>query len=296
MHLSDHSLRQLDETYLSSLGEEALRALSVKLLDDLKEARERLNQGLDNSARPPSSRAPWERGERTGEADEADGIREGEPAEAEPAEVKPAAANLTVVKPARKAGQQPGAPGVGRTQVLHAHETQAHYSVVCAGCGRPLADSAGAVVYTGFQAIDLRWGDPDAPGLLLWVIDPCYYETPCACGHRTRAEAGQGAVDPLLGGVELSEWRLVGPGLATLQVLRHPELPLTNNAASVPSGHWVIVRQLSHGTRTDTGSRVVALLASVIDTCRQRGQSPWRYLQIAIADRCAGRSLAALPQ
>ncbi len=76
----------------------------------------------------------------------------------------------------------------------------------------------------------MRWGDPDAPGLLLWVIDPCYYETPCACGHWTRAEAGQGAVDPLLGGVELSEWRLVGPGLATLQVLRHPELPLTNNA------------------------------------------------------------------
>ncbi len=55
MHLSDHSLRQLDETYLSSLVEEALRALSVKLLDDLKEARERLNQGLDNSARPPAA-------------------------------------------------------------------------------------------------------------------------------------------------------------------------------------------------------------------------------------------------
>ena len=83
---------------------------------------------------------------------------------------------------------------------------------------------------------------------------------------------------------------------AIFQVLRHPDLPLTNNAAERALRHWVIVRQLSHGTRTDTGSRVVALLASVIDTCRQRGQSPWRYLQIAIADRRAGRPLAALPQ
>lgn len=188
MHLSDHSLRQLDETYLSSLGEEALRALSVKLLADLKEARERLNQGPDNSSRPPSSRTPWERGKRAGEADAANGLRE----------VKPAEAKRTAVKPARKAGKQPGAPGVGRTQVLHTHEEQAHYPVACAGCGRPLAEGAGAVVYTGFQAVDLRWGDPAAPGLSLWVVDHRYYETPCACGHRTRAEAGQGAVDPLL--------------------------------------------------------------------------------------------------
>ena len=36
--------------------------------------------------------------------------------------------------------------------------------------------------------------------------------------HRTRAVAGQGIADPLLGGIELSEWRLVGPGLAALIV------------------------------------------------------------------------------
>jgi hypothetical protein len=57
----------------------------------------------------------------------------------------------------------------------------------------------------------------------------------------------------------------------------------------------VIARKISHGTRTATGSRVFALLASVIDTCRQRGHSPWPYLQTAIADRRAGRPLAPLP-
>lgn len=88
----------------------------------------------------------------------------------------------------------------------------------------------------------------------------------------------------------LNDWE------AIFQVLHHPELPLTNNEAERALRHWVIVRKLSYGTRTDVGSRVIALLASVIDTCRQRGHSPWPYLQTAIADRCAGRPLAPLPQ
>ena len=54
--------------------------------------------------------------------------------------------------------------------------------------------------------------------------------------------------------------------------------------------------RISHGTRTATGSRVFALLASVIATCRQRGHSLWPYIAAAIADRRAGRPLAPLPQ
>ncbi len=75
MHLSEHSLRQLDQAYLDALDEAGLRVLSVKLLEDLKDARDRLNQGPENSSRPPSSRAPWDRqgGGRDAEADAADG-------------------------------------------------------------------------------------------------------------------------------------------------------------------------------------------------------------------------------
>src|SRR5512139_38173 len=187
MHLSDHSLRQIDDAYRQSLDAAALRGRSLRLLADLKEARDRLNQGPENSSRPPSSRAPWERqrGERESDEDAADGELEPEPAEANPTETNPAGAN-----PARKAGKQPGAPGIGRTQVFPAHEEQPHYADAGAGCGRPL-DRARAVAYTGFQAVDLRWGDPARPGLTLWVVDHRYYEIPCACGHRTRAEAGQ---------------------------------------------------------------------------------------------------------
>ena len=61
MQLSDHSLRQIDAAYLERLGDAALRALSAKLLADLKEARERLNQTSRNSSLPPSREAPWEK-------------------------------------------------------------------------------------------------------------------------------------------------------------------------------------------------------------------------------------------
>jgi hypothetical protein len=62
MQLSDHDLKQLDDAYLGRLPMEPLRGLSSKLLADLKEVCERLNQNPSNSSRPPSSQAPWEDG------------------------------------------------------------------------------------------------------------------------------------------------------------------------------------------------------------------------------------------
>src|SRR5512139_786547 len=113
MHLSQHSLHQLDKAYLDVLDEAGLWVLSVKLLEDLKEARDRLNQGPDNSSRPPSSRAPWERqsGERESDEDPENAALDPPPA-AEPAAVQPVVAKL-----ACKAGKQPWAPGIGQTQV-----------------------------------------------------------------------------------------------------------------------------------------------------------------------------------
>lgn len=60
MKLSQHDLQQLDEDAVCRLSEAALRHLSLTLLADLKEARERLAQNPHNSSRPPSSRAPWD--------------------------------------------------------------------------------------------------------------------------------------------------------------------------------------------------------------------------------------------
>lgn len=44
MKLSDYDLRQIDEESINNLSEMAVKNLSITLLDDLKEARERLNQ------------------------------------------------------------------------------------------------------------------------------------------------------------------------------------------------------------------------------------------------------------
>lgn len=83
---------------------------------------------------------------------------------------------------------------------------------------------------------------------------------------------------------------------AIFNVLKCPHVPLTNNDAERALRHWVIARRLSHGTRTAVGSCVFTLLARVIETCRQRGHSPWNYLATAIADRRAGLPLPPLPQ
>jgi transposase len=82
---------------------------------------------------------------------------------------------------------------------------------------------------------------------------------------------------------------------AIFRVLENPQWPLTNNDAERALRHWVIVRRIMMGTRCDAGSRTFTLLASMIETCCQRGQVPWPYLAGLIAERRAGRAATALP-
>ena len=78
-------------------------------------------------------------------------------------------------------------------------------------------------------------------------------------------------------------------------VLEQPDLPATNNAAERALRHRVIARLISQGTRTPQGSCVFAILASVIDTCRLRGLSPWTYPACVIAQRRQGQPAPELP-
>lgn len=82
---------------------------------------------------------------------------------------------------------------------------------------------------------------------------------------------------------------------AIWSVLEHPTLPISNNRAEQALRHWIIARKISFGTRTAQGSRALALLASVIETCRQRGISPWTYLAQVIAERRKGNPAPPLP-
>ena len=65
MVLKEHELLQIDEQFIRRLLEknpDALAELSIHLINDLKEALERLNQNPSNSSKPSGSLAPWDKG------------------------------------------------------------------------------------------------------------------------------------------------------------------------------------------------------------------------------------------
>lgn len=91
-------------------------------------------------------------------------------------------------------------------------------------------------------------------------------------------------------GVEfLNDWE------AIFRVLEHPHLPLTNNVAERILRHWVILRRITHGTRTEQGSKTLATMASIFETCRLRNASPLRYVAQTITARRKGLDVPPLP-
>ena len=239
MQLKDHDLRQLDAARLRQLGEQqpvALVELSVRLLDDLKEAREQLNQNPDNSSVPPSSRAPWSRN-KPPPAAEAEPEPPPDPSPEDSAAARRKLPNTKESPPARRPGKQLGAPGHARTQVLAVTHTVDHYSDHCALCAAALPPEPG-VCYTGYQVADVTFGEPAHP--VLGVISTehrCYATTCHACGHVTRCEPYRAL--PTAGdwaGVAIAEWRLIGPALAALLVWLHFRMYLSMRRCQEFSG------------------------------------------------------------
>ncbi|MGH8548004.1 MAG: DUF6444 domain-containing protein [Methylococcales bacterium] len=185
MYLSDHDLSQLDEEELLKLPEEVLRRVSVRLLNDLKEARERLKQNSRNSSRPPSSEAPWEK-ERRGvdSTDEFEGTEDAESGDETPPEESDRKSKEAGGEPtdeARKPGKQPGAEGFGRQQTLAVTGQEEHFPEYCGRCCQALSGDV-KKAWTAFETVDLEWADENHPGLRLTNTRHTYYEIPCACG------------------------------------------------------------------------------------------------------------------
>jgi transposase len=201
----------------------------VTWLADLKEAQERLQQNPTNRSRPPSRRAPWERGgsgspsaASAAEDDSAPPVEERTATPAPP--VGDADANdgpmgtraMASAAPRRDPSQRPGAPGVGRTQRFTARTTEVHRPAVCAVYGCDLDPQAAGVTYTALQRLDLCRADAAAPGVQLMVTDHQHLEVICGCGHCTCARPGSDTPEADFPRVTMSEWRLVRPGMATL--------------------------------------------------------------------------------
>ena len=238
MIIKDHDLRQLNEKRLQALLEKdpaSLLKLSHDLLDDLKEARERLNQNSSNSSRPPGSQDPWFRIEdeaSTEEDDEeaSDDHSGQELIESDSKATSGGASSDTAAldrneqakgktgkgrscKPKNNPGKLPGAPGFGRTKELNVNETLHHYLDQCVICGDVLKTDS-AVAHNGFYTLELILGEAEKPGLTLWVTKHLYDTTVCACGHENKAMPYRAPEDTGdWKGVAITEWRLVGPGL-----------------------------------------------------------------------------------
>lgn len=235
MQLTDHDRFQLDCETLARLDEAALRNLSGRLLEDLKEARDRLNQDSRNSSRPPSSDSPYQRPRResverdaadeemkegeAGGADEASLPSDGAAEKRQPASSATPHSGKKVPSPARARGRQPGAPGHGRQQKLAVTDRLIHRPTVCACCGRTLDEAAPGHSYGGYDEIDVLPVDPAVPGLVLSVKRHLPFEVTCRCGHCTRYQPPRAVVSEEWGSAGVDGQQLLDPRLAALVVL-----------------------------------------------------------------------------
>ena len=209
--------------------------LLVKLLWDLKEARERLKANSQTRSRLPRSDPLWhgavsrkEDSKAAGNADspeDPDADDEGTASAAKNTEPKslatPAEADPpggAAAGPTKKAGRQPGAAGHSRLVTLPINDTVIHASESCARCGEAL-DPAGFVAHGGRYVLDLDTDrNVELPGLRIRHDKPLYGEMACGqCGHVNRSEPGRCQAEPGWS-VGLSEWHLVGPMLVSLLV------------------------------------------------------------------------------
>ena len=228
MHLRKHDLLQMNDEWLKKLPAELLLEVSKRLLDDVKELHDRLNQNPDNSSRPPTSQAPWERAsEAEVDQDSATEIDTEEAAAEEKrksAEAGEEAAKPVVNAPLapkgtdKKPGKQPGSQGFGRTQKLTVTATCEHRPENCTACALALAADGKSQAYTGWDEIDIAPQVDGAIGLLFSVTRHLLLEVVCSCGHVSRAQPWRAPPDSAWEQVELGEWRLVGPQLAGILV------------------------------------------------------------------------------
>jgi transposase len=227
MLLSDQDLRQIDEEYVESLDIDDLREFTKRVVADLKETRDRLNQNSTNSSRPPSSEAPWVRAkfeeteedsefaEDTIEKDECDAEEEDddEPDVSDSEEEKEPSKKDTDSKPTRKPGKQKGAKGCGRTEYPPVTGIVIHKAQECAACGGGTLDEESEFVARyGHYEIDIEVGNDKEPGIRVKNTKHIYGDTTCSCGHvsQTKPHRCEKESD---WSVELTEWHLVGPML-----------------------------------------------------------------------------------
>lgn len=242
VQLSFHDLQQFNKDYLSSLSVTLLIQLCLKLLVDLKEAHDRLNQNPQNSSRPPSSQPPWDNSKADNENNNSN---DGEPSDIdstlteedylsgslkdttkneeeeqntqtdddpENTDEKASDENKGSGKPS---GKQAGAQGFGLKfgTNIEIRETIIHKPTCCSSCDVPFSIEINFKSWTGRDEIELVT-PLSGVGLELIKTRHIYQEAECSCGHHTREEPGRCEKEEDWK-VELTEWHMAGSNLVT---------------------------------------------------------------------------------
>lgn len=299
MYLSDFDLQQLDEQKLRALPAEQKEALLVKLLWDLKDARERLKVNAQTSSRPPRREPPWHSHDSADEAVDAAEDKSGErefevddsaaspAAEAESSEVTAPAVETTPASAAdqtpKKAGRQVGAPGQSRQVSLPVSATVNHVPETCACCGQALEPTE-FIARTGVYVLEIETAlAPGLRGLQVRHEKHRYGEITCHCGHINRREPGRCPTDPLWT-VGLTEWHLVGPLLVRLLVCLSHRLHLSRQRTQEFLRDWLGI-ELSTSTINqglhEAGRAVEPLEEQLVEELQQAtlayaDETPWK--------------------
>ena len=240
MILKEHELLQIDEKFICRLREQdpdALAGLSIKLVSDLKEAVERLNQNPSNSSRPSGSLAPWDKGVTGDDEDESIidekevlrseiGLDKQEPSDTAGTTEEDSLQSKESTEQ-RKPGRQSGSQGFGRTQQLAVTDTTHHACVCCSACNEDITSVEKA--YTGFYTVNIEFGNTDSPGVKLTNTLHLYYMGLCPkCGLENRSEPWRAPADiEDWKNVGMTQWRLIGPDLAALIVYLSMDMRVT---------------------------------------------------------------------
>ena len=205
MHLSKHDLFQMTDEWLQKLPADLLLEVSRRLLHDVQELQDRLNQNPDNSSRPPTSQPPWA---KTGGSEEQDGAadeRDSADVAAEPAgsstEETEQAPPVDGQRPSAKKGsgkrpgKQPGSPGHGRSQKLVITARCEHRPGICAACAAALPADAVSQAYTAWDEVVMVPPVDGRIGLTFRVTRHTLVEVSCSCGHVSRAQTWRAPAD-----------------------------------------------------------------------------------------------------
>lgn len=256
MKLSDTDLKQLDKDWALGLTPLRKDKLLVTLIEDLKEARERLAANSQNSSRPPRTDAPWTSvpvtvaqvgaSKKTPDAatdkpptDAKTSPKDDQRVETPPQEDKTAATPAQASEK-RKVGHQEGAPGHGRALTLPVSAIHTHMASHCAVCQEVL-EAQSFRPHGGHYVLDVTtFAHQGLAGLSVTHEKHLYGQTPCAgCGHLNHSAPGSCPDDASWKKLPMNERGLVGPMLASLIVCMAQRMRLSRRYSQEFLHDWL---------------------------------------------------------